>query len=329
MRWRVAGLILLLALYGCAAPTVSTPSRSLSTLPSAFASTVTPVPTLRATQLPVTLTPSITVTPASVAMDCPEGQTQCIVPGYFFFRRPLDPSANNTIDQTYRYGTTQGDKREPHHGVDFANAQGTPVLAVGDGEVIVAGDDKLTRYGWFTNFYGNLVVIAHRLPGFAETVYTLYGHLYRVNVTVGKQVKAGDQIGEVGATGIAIGSHLHLELRIATNDYQSTRNPELWLLPPVGMGVLAGHVVDAQGQAVESTIHIQRIQDSVILPDPIYQAETYTRAPLTSDDILRENFAVGELPAGEYRLTLIYYGKVYEERVKIEPGKLTIVVFRL
>jgi hypothetical protein len=131
----------------------------------------------------------------------------------------------------------------------------------------------------------------------------------------------------VGATGIAIGSHLHLEVRIGADTYKSTRNPELWVQPPPGMGVLAGRVLDAQGNPVKGAINIQRMQNGAILTDPIYQIETYARESLNGDDVLHENFAIGELAAGLYRLTLIYNGKVYEQRVQIEPGKLTVVLF--
>lgn len=339
MRWFIAGLILLLALSGCAAP--ASPSATPIKLPTVISTPVfteTPVPTpalsvtegLTATQLPVTNTPTRTATPSPAAVDCSKDETTCIVPGHFVFRRPIDPSANNAIDQTYRYGTTEDDKREPHHGIDFPNAQGTSVLAAGDGKVVVAGNDKLALYGWVTSFYGNLVVIEHPLPGFGGTVYTLYGHLYKINVTVGQQVQVGDPIGEVGATGIAIGSHLHFEVRIGADTYKSTRNPELWLQPPDGMGALAGRILDAQGNPVKSAITIQRLDENgATLPDPIFQAQTYARESLNSDDIFHEGFAVGELSAGEYRLTLIYNGKLYEQRVKIEAGQMTLVTFQL
>jgi hypothetical protein len=285
---------------------------------------------LTATQLPATLTPILTATRSEASqaeMVCPTAETVCIVTGHFFFRRPIAASANSFIDQTYRYGTTEEGKREPHHGIDFPNTQGTPVLAAGDGQVVVAGNDKLALYGWVTSFYGNLVVIEHSLPGFTQPVYTLYGHLYKVDVKVGQQVRAGEQIGEVGSTGIAIGSHLHLEVRIGADTYKSTRNPELWVRPPPGMGVLAGRVLDAQGNPVKSTINIQRMQGDVILTDPIYQIETYARESLNDDDVLHENFAIGELAAGKYRLTMIFNGKMIDQRVQIEPGKLTLVLF--
>ena len=330
--WLTAAFILVLILNGCVAPASPTPTRSLPSVTLTIFPTETPVPTLTATQLPATVTPSIAATPSevsSVAMECPVGENVCIIPGHFVFRRPLDPSANNAIDQTYRYGTTQDDKREPHHGDDFPNKQGTPVLAAADGLIVVAGNDKLALYGWVTGFYGNLVVIEHHFPGFDDPIYTLYGHLYKIGVGMGQQVKKGDPIAEVGATGIAIGSHLHFEVRIGENTYKSTRNPDLWLQSPAGTGTLAGRVLDGRGNPVKSTLTIQRMANGVILSNPIYPLETYTRESLNSDDIFHETFAIGELPAGEYRLTLIYNGKVYEQRVNIEFDRLTLVTFQL
>ena len=328
MRTWFPSVILILTLSGCAAPATFIPTRVLPTVSPTLIFTETPIPTLTATQLPAATTPLLTATPTPAEMTCPKGETLCIVAGHFVFQRPIHSPATAAVDQTYRYGTTQEGKREPHHGIDFPNTQGAPVRAAGDGKVVVAGNDKLALYGWVTSFYGNLVVIEHPLPGFNQTVYTLYGHLYKTSAVVGQQVKTGDKIGEVGATGIAIGSHLHFEVRIGANTYKSTRNPELWLQPPPGMGALAGRVVDTKGNLVKSTLNIQRMKNGAILLDPIYQIETYARESLNSDDVLDENFAVGELSAGEYRLTLIYNGKVYEEHVQIEPGRLTVVVFR-
>lgn len=324
----VLAVMLILTISGCAAPVSPTLTRSATPVSVAVISTETIVPTTTATPLSATATAPLTATPAVGEMLCPAAESTCIVPGHFIFQRPLDPSANNKIDQTYRYGTTQDDTREPHHGVDFPNAQGTHVLAAGDGLVVVAGDDKFKKYGWVGGFYGNLVVIEHQVPGYAQPVYTLYGHLFKVIAQVGQRVRAGDLIGEVGTTGIAIGSHLHLEVRVGSDDYKSTRNPELWVAPPPGTGVLAGRVLDVQGNLVAGSINIQHIENGVVLPDRIFMPVTYAHESLNGDNVLNENFAVGELPVGEYRLTLIHNGKVYEERVKITAGKLTIVEFR-
>ena len=74
--------------------------------------------------------------------------------------------------------------------------------------MIFAGLDSKPVYSPWSNYYGNLVVIEH--PG---GLYTLYAHLSKILVEQGQTVAAGDQIGEVGQTGVAIGSHLHFEVR--------------------------------------------------------------------------------------------------------------------
>lgn len=97
------------------------------------------------------------------------------------------------------------------------------MLAAADGQVVFAGDDGQTLLAWVPAFYGNVIVLEHLLAG--EKLYTLYGHLSRVGVSIGQAVKTGEPIGEVGASGTAIGSHLHFEVRRGANDYFSTRNP--------------------------------------------------------------------------------------------------------
>jgi murein DD-endopeptidase MepM/ murein hydrolase activator NlpD len=237
---------------------------------------------------------------------------------------------NNSVDHTYRYGSTQGGRREPHHGVEFPNAQGTPVLAVADGVVVFAGDDKATALAWMPAYYGKVVVIEHHLAGMEGSVFSLYGHQFKINVQQGQRVRAGDEIGQVGATGRAIGSHLHFEVRVGNNNYRSNRNPELWLTPLAGTGVLAGRIQDGSGASVSGMINIQRFKDGVLNTLSVGTAETYVTneaQPVRGDDDFEESFVVGELPAGDYRLTLIYNDKIYEQVIKIEPGRLTFVKF--
>lgn len=87
-----------------------------------------------------------------------------------------------------------------HPGVDLAAAEGTPVTAVHDGTVKVAR--------WMGGF-GYTVVIAHD-----NGVETLYGHQASLQVTEGQRVKAGDQLGVVGSTGLAYQPQLYLEVRV-------------------------------------------------------------------------------------------------------------------
>ncbi|HDQ98763.1 MAG TPA: M23 family metallopeptidase, partial [candidate division WOR-3 bacterium] len=87
-----------------------------------------------------------------------------------------------------------------HHGLDYAAPTGTPVSAVADGRVAVAG--------WMGG-YGNCVDVVH--PGGYRT---RYGHLSRfgAGVKVGATVSQGQVIGYVGSTGLSTGPHLHFEL---------------------------------------------------------------------------------------------------------------------
>jgi murein DD-endopeptidase MepM/ murein hydrolase activator NlpD len=91
-----------------------------------------------------------------------------------------------------------------HHGADYRGKPGTPILAAGDGVVIVAG-----RQGG----YGNAVYIDH-----GGGIVTRYGHMRRIETKVGAEVHAGDRIGQVGSTGRATGPHLHFEVRLAGRD---------------------------------------------------------------------------------------------------------------
>lgn len=88
-----------------------------------------------------------------------------------------------------------------HTGIDIGNAGfGAPVIAASDGVVSMA-----SYYGG----YGNCVIISH-----GDGVSTLYGHGQKILTEVGKQVKKGDLIMEVGSTGYSTGPHLHFEVRI-------------------------------------------------------------------------------------------------------------------
>ena len=83
-----------------------------------------------------------------------------------------------------------------HHGVDYAAPTGTPVRSIGDGTVVEKG---------FESGGGNYLKVKH------NSVYTTsYMHLSRFakGIQVGSHVRQGQEIGYVGATGLATGPHL-------------------------------------------------------------------------------------------------------------------------
>jgi murein DD-endopeptidase MepM/ murein hydrolase activator NlpD len=263
---------------------------------------------------------------------CESTETFCVIEHQFSFQRPFSPIFNTTVVSSYLYGSTQFGDLEPHHGVEIPNPTGTPVLAVDDGTVIVAGTDAHNTYGPWENFYGNLVVLEHHLPGIEEPVYTLYGHLSTVKVKVGETVKGDEPVGEVGATGSAIGSHLHFEVRVGSDQYVDTRNPALWLVPldnedGLQYGVLAGKLENAQEGPIHASIKAEYYPDNDETPEKTFYIETYATdiETIKGDDNYQENFVVTDLPPGRYRIALNASGKWTDRWVEIESGKLSFV----
>ncbi|MFB7778757.1 M23 family metallopeptidase [Streptomyces bauhiniae] len=101
-----------------------------------------------------------------------------------------------------------------HTGIDFHAASGTAVHAAGAGTVVSTG---------WGGAYGNEIVIR-----MADGMYTQYGHLSSIAVTVGQRVIPGQQIALSGATGNVTGPHLHFEARTGP-DYGSDVDPVAYL----------------------------------------------------------------------------------------------------
>lgn len=91
-------------------------------------------------------------------------------------------------------------RRVKHEGVDIGAREGTTVLAAERGLVLYS-DNGIRGYG-------NVVMLLH-----AGGKVTLYAHCRANYVFAGQFVQQGQPIGEVGATGLAKGPHLHFELR--------------------------------------------------------------------------------------------------------------------
>jgi murein DD-endopeptidase MepM/ murein hydrolase activator NlpD len=258
----------------------------------------------------------------------------CVSSGSFLLARPIGPTGRNTIDPSYRYGDYRQATQHTHRGVDFLNSTGTPVLAAADGEVVVAGDDLNIPYGLRKNFYGNLVILGHDLPGYSEPIFTLYAHLSEVMVEVGDSVSAGEEIGLVGMSGGVPGSTLHFEVRVGENSYQNVRNPELWLVllsdeNDQTLGSLAGRVLDEQGnyQQVPNIVIEQLAGPGLPAIDQFY-LKTYEKKELLGQSPWNESFALSDLPPGEYQITFMLNG-LQQLVVEVEPGKLTLVTFEV
>ena len=91
-----------------------------------------------------------------------------------------------------------------HFGQDFNAPYGTDVYATGNGTVTVAG--------WSGNGFGNYVMIDH---GYGYQ--SIYGHLSKINVSVGLNVKRGDLLGLTGNSGTSSGPHLHYQINLNGN----------------------------------------------------------------------------------------------------------------
>lgn len=281
---------------------------------------------------PPSTPPLVTTYPTpSPTNDLPCSSESCTYDGHFWMIRPIPPTNYDYVDSTYRYGSTQEGARPTHHGVEFVNPEGTPVLAVAEGLVIVAGTDYQETFADYPFFYGNLVVIEHRFPDMDLPVYSLYGHLSLVQVQTGAYVQAGDQVGAVGYTGVAEWSHLHFEVRVGTNTYRQTRNPELWLQPHLDgngnlNGGLGGRILDEFGTPISiPTIVIEKIGPDAQVMETIY-VETYADFSVNGDDDWGENFAISDLAPGTYRVSFVARG-LQNKEVNVIPGKFTLLTF--
>jgi hypothetical protein len=157
------------------------------------------------------------------------------------------------------------------------------------------------------------------------TVYTLYGHLNTVDVEAGTRVTTGQRIATVGATGIALGSHLHFEVRIGNpDDYFAVRNPELWYAPLPGTGTLIGRMVNADGSPALG------VRYALSNAKGVYYGFSYADPDLRSDPAYNENLALGDIPAGCYALRVRGgAGYVYNETLCIMAGQTLLVEMKL
>lgn len=118
---------------------------------------------------------------------------------------------SGSITLTQLFGGTEFAKQHAHAygrpfhpGLDFGAPVGTPILAIGAGEVVATGNTDAVRgcYSW-----GKWVLVEHN-----NGISSLYAHMSGIAASKGAEVERGQTIGYVGQTGYATGPHLHLTL---------------------------------------------------------------------------------------------------------------------
>ena len=128
--------------------------------------------------------------------------------------KPIPPNSNISIQNVngqfyWPVGSATGGKISEmvyarggywgHKGIDIVDYYGSPIVAADSGKVLVSR--------WYYD-YGYCVIIQHE-----NGLVTVYGHMSYLRVSEGQYVTQGQQIGDMGATGQATGTHLHFEIR--------------------------------------------------------------------------------------------------------------------
>lgn len=126
------------------------------------------------------------------------------------FESPIGTNNGAMAYDAQPFGTPNPERGGNHCGQDLNGIggqntdDGEPVRAAARGLVIYCGKPS---EGW-----GNVVILAHRIPGDARIIQTLYAHLKDIRVTHGRTVPRGARIGSIGSADGRYLSHLHFEM---------------------------------------------------------------------------------------------------------------------
>jgi murein DD-endopeptidase MepM/ murein hydrolase activator NlpD len=244
---------------------------------------------------------------------------------HFFFARPIAADQVNWPNPDYRYGGVFFGPNIVHTGVDIPTPEEVPIMAAGPGTVVWVGWGLFTETpGNESDPYGLAVGLRHDFGYNGNQLYTIYAHMSEISVTVGQHVKTGEILGLVGATGATTGPHLHFEVRYPNNSFHDTYNPELWIAPPQGWGVLAGRVTDTKRKTLNSfVVNLNREGTR-----ENYLVKTYgSGGAINPDPYYNENLVLGDLPAGIYKITLRFEDTEYQTWVEIFPGQVSYFTF--
>lgn len=244
---------------------------------------------------------------------------------HFYFARPIAADNVNWPLADYRYGGVFFAPNIVHTGVDIDAEEDTPILAAGPGTVVSADWGLYTEApGNQSDPYGQAVVVRHDFGYKGQTLYTVYAHMSKIIAVVGQHVETGDVLGLVGATGVTTGPHLHFEVRLGENTFYRTYNPELWMAPPQGWGILVGRMTDDEGDLLyQFKVEVRPMPSEV----PLRTVKTYAEGAANSDPYYNENLVLSDLPAGLYKVAFTYQDKPLQYWVDIYPGQITYFTF--
>ena len=245
---------------------------------------------------------------------------------HFFFTRPIAANQINWPIADYRYGGVFFGRSIVHTGVDIPSPEGTPIMAAGPGTIVWADWGLfLETPGNQTDPYGLAVAIRHDFGYNDQQLYTIYAHMSVKNVIVGQHVETGEVIGFVGSTGATTGPHVHFEVRMPYNSFFYTYNPELWIAPPQGWGVLAARLMNTKGELLQQ-------MEVLVAPERAsrtFTVRTYgTGGAVNSDPYYQENLVLGDLPPGIYKVSFKYEDKTVQTWVEVYPGQVSYFTFK-
>ncbi len=286
-------------------PTGAPPLQLIGTAPSLNFGVQTAVPTLAwrppPMQVPVSIRPE----------------------DHFWFERPIGSDAVSWPHPYYRYGSTYSGFLSVHAGIDLDADRGTAVLAAGPGVVVWTGYGLYGTKPPENDPYGLAVAIKHDFGYQGQDLYTIYAHMSQIDVWPDQHVEAGQLLGLSGNTGNSSGPHLHFEVRVGDNRYQFTRNPELWLAPPTGWGVIAGRLLDYRGNYIDE--YEMEVRNEF---GQYFLVWTYGTVTANRDEMYKENFVLSDLPAGHYFISTWIGDEQVKAEVDVFGGQTSFVVMQ-
>jgi murein DD-endopeptidase MepM/ murein hydrolase activator NlpD len=242
---------------------------------------------------------------------------------HFYFARPIAADQVNWPLANYRYGGVFF-LNVVHTGVDIDAPYGTPILAAGPGTVIWSDWGLFMEApGARSDPYGQAVVLRMDFGYKDQQLYSIYAHMSKLIAIPGQHVETGDVLGLVGATGATTGPHVHFEVRWGINSFYHTYNPELWMAPPEGRGVLVGRITDNYNNTLQQVqVTVQNAETS-----EAHTVNTYGPGAVNADPYYNENTVLGDLPAGLYKITFNYKDQPEQDWMNIYAGQVTYFTF--